>query len=84
MTAVTYREMLTGDRFYYGAEMVTTRGFPAPDVARQLVALGQTLLDDPRIGWISITDNPGGAPMLPPDWLAGRLACTSRRGSWSI
>ena len=36
------------------------------------------LLADPRIGWISITDNPGGGPMLPPDWLAGLVA--ERRG----
>ena len=32
------------------------------------------LLADPRIGWISITDNPGGGPMLPPDWLGGLVA----------
>ena len=36
--------------------------------------LARGLLDDPRIGWISITDNPGGGPMLPPDWLAGKFA----------
>ena len=31
-------------------------------------------MDDPRIGWISLTDNPGGGPMLPPDWIAGLVA----------
>ena len=36
--------------------------------------MGRSLLDDPRIGWVSITDNPGGTPMLPPDWLASLLA----------
>ena len=41
---------------------------------RSLVALARALLDDPRIGWISVTDNPGGGPMLPPDWLAGQVA----------
>ena len=70
----TYRELLTSDRFIYGAEVVTTRGYaPAgqPDKLRQFA---EALLADSRIGWISITDNPGGAPMLPPDWLAGLVA----------
>ena len=26
---VSFREMITGSRFYYGAEIVTTRGLPA-------------------------------------------------------
>ena len=68
---VGFREMITGDRFYYGAEIVTTRGIPAPGAPNHLLNLAQACLADPRIGWISITDNPGGAPMLPPDWLAG-------------
>jgi methylenetetrahydrofolate reductase (NADPH) len=70
---VTYREMLTGGRFYYGAELVTTRGLPAPGAPHALLDLAKACLADPRIGWISVTDNPGGAPMLPPDWLAGHL-----------
>jgi methylenetetrahydrofolate reductase (NADPH) len=74
---VTYREMLTGGRFYYGAEVVTTRGTAAPPAMPELVAFARALLDDPRIGWISVTDNPGGGPMLPPDWLAGQV--TDRR-----
>lgn len=65
--------MVNGDRFYYGAEVVTSRGIAPPDSSSRLVALAEALVDDPRIGWISITDNPGGAPMLPPDWLAGLL-----------
>jgi len=76
---VGYREMLQGDRFYYGVEVVTTRGPIQAGEQGQLVATAETLLDDPRVGWISITDNPGGAPMLPPDWLAGLLPqCRSR------
>ena len=67
------REILTGSRFCYGAEIVTTRGFTPQGAASQLVELGDKLLKDPRIGWVSITDNPGGAPMLPPDWLARQL-----------
>ena len=35
--------------------------------------LARACLADPRIGWISITDNPGGTPMLPPDWLGGMV-----------
>lgn len=66
--------MLSGDRFYYGAEVVTTRGFTPQGSTDQLVGLAGDLLPDPRIGWISITDNPGGAPMLPPDYLAGKFA----------
>ncbi len=65
--------MLTGGRFYYGAEVVTTRGIAAPASAPDVVALARSLSDDPRIGWVSVTDNPGGGPMLPPDWLAGQL-----------
>ncbi len=71
---VAFRDMLRGSRFCYGAEVVTTRG-PLPDDGPQdVVGLARGLLEDPRIGWISITDNPGGGPMLPPDWLAGKFA----------
>ena len=66
--------MLTGGRFYYGAEVVTTRGPLIGGAQQDMVGMARSLLDDPRIGWISVTDNPGGAPMLPPDWLAGQVA----------
>ncbi len=66
-----FRDLLHSDRFYYGAELVTTRGFTEPQAPNQLADTARALLEDPRIGWISITDSPGGAPMLPPDWLAG-------------
>jgi methylenetetrahydrofolate reductase (NADPH) len=75
---VTYRDMLTSGRFYYGAEVVTTRGLQPVDSPGNLAGFAKDLLDDPRIGWISITDNPGGGPMLPPDWLGGLVA--ERRG----
>ncbi len=61
--------MLASGRFYYGAEVVTTRGLEPVDPPGNLAAFARDLLADPRIGWISITDNPGGGPMLPPDWL---------------
>lgn len=69
----TYREMITGDRFDYGVEVVTTRGLSLPGSPGDLAAHAGSLLGDPRVGWISVTDNPGGAPMLPPDWLAGLM-----------
>jgi methylenetetrahydrofolate reductase (NADPH) len=70
---VSLRQMLASERFYYGAEVVTSRGLFAHDSPNSLATFAQDLLGDARIGWISITDSPGGAPMLPPDWLAGRL-----------
>ncbi len=71
---VTYREMLASGRFYYGAEVVTTRGLDPVDSPGNLASFAKDLLADARIGWISITDNPGGGPMLPPDWLGGLVA----------
>jgi methylenetetrahydrofolate reductase (NADPH) len=76
---VAFREMIVGEPFYYGVEVVTTRGFPPPDAPDNLAAFGRDLLSDPRVGWISITDNPGGGPMLPPDWLANMVADQRRR-----
>ncbi len=70
----SFRQMLTGGRFYYGAELVTTRGIADAKGGSKLVELGEALAADPRIGWISVTDNPGGNPMLPPDWLGRLLA----------
>jgi len=66
--------MLSSGQFYYGAEVVTTRGLQPSDSPGNLAAFARDLLADSRIGWISITDNPGGGPMLPPDWLAGLVA----------
>jgi methylenetetrahydrofolate reductase (NADPH) len=71
---VAFREMICGEKFYYGAEVVTTRGLPAPGSPADVAAFAKALLADPRIGWISITDSPGGAPMLPPGWLGGLVA----------
>lgn len=70
----SFQSLLTGGQFIYGAELVSTRGIPAPGETSKLVDLGKALLNDPRIAWLSITDNPGGNPMLPPDWIAGHLA----------
>ncbi|MCL2304621.1 MAG: methylenetetrahydrofolate reductase C-terminal domain-containing protein [Planctomycetaceae bacterium] len=60
--------------FLYGAEIVSSRGIPLPDETAAPLALTRSLLGDSRIAWVSITDNPGGGPMLPPDWFGGQLA----------
>jgi methylenetetrahydrofolate reductase (NADPH) len=81
----SFRQILSGGGFHYGAEVVTTRGLPAaggaPGAAgsADAAALASALVADARIGWVSITDSPGGAPMLPPDWLAGQLASQRER-----
>jgi methylenetetrahydrofolate reductase (NADPH) len=69
-----FRDLLTGNRFGYGVEVVSSRGMEPADSPRGLAAFARALLDDPRVGWISITDNPGGVAMLPPDWLARFVA----------
>lgn len=65
--------MLTGNTFGYGAELVTTRGYAPPEQTNKLAELGEQLCREPRIAWVSLTDNPGGNTMLPPDWLGRRL-----------
>jgi methylenetetrahydrofolate reductase (NADPH) len=70
---LSFREKLTAGRFIYGAELVTTRGMPEPDQPSKLVELGEALAADSRIAWVSITDNPGGNPMIPADWVANML-----------
>ena len=65
--------MLGAGQFIYGAELVTTRGIPEPDRTPKLVELGEALAADSRFAWVSITDNPGGNPMLPADWIANIL-----------
>lgn len=69
----TFREELTSGRFLYGAELVATRGYTPADQPDKVVQLGQALASDPRMSWISITDNPGGNVMPAPDWLGRRL-----------
>lgn len=68
----TFRCALTESSFPIGAEIVTTRGIPQS--AARLPSFAKELLSDERINYISVTENPGGNPMLPPDWLVGQLA----------
>ena len=63
----------------YGAEVTTSRGLPASDDAAAPVVLARELLGDSCIDWISVTDNPGGGPMLPPDWIADKFAAQAAK-----
>jgi methylenetetrahydrofolate reductase (NADPH) len=75
---LTFPQMLDAPTFVYGAEVVTSRGIAEPSDHSTTIKLAQALADDPRIAWISVTDNPGGNPMLPADWLGPIVA---QRGS---
>ncbi|MFH1024765.1 MAG: methylenetetrahydrofolate reductase C-terminal domain-containing protein [Planctomycetota bacterium] len=75
----SFRERLESGRFCYGVELVTTRGIVPAGTPAKLAQTGEALLADPRIDWVSITDNPGGNPMLPPDWLARLLSAQKSR-----
>lgn len=77
-SGTSFRDLLNSDTFVFGAELVTTRGIPGPDHPSKLRTLGEQLAADPKISWISITDNPGGNPMLPADWPANALAPTGK------
>jgi len=77
--AASFRDLLNGGKFVYGAGLVTTRGIPETSGPPKLVELGEALAADPRISWVSITDNPGGNPMLPADWLANILKPTGKQ-----
>jgi methylenetetrahydrofolate reductase (NADPH) len=61
------------DAFVVAAELVTTRGLIVAGSGRELLETARALADDPRIGVLSITDNPGGHAMLAPDTLGTDL-----------
>jgi methylenetetrahydrofolate reductase (NADPH) len=71
---IPFRDLLSGNRFPYGVEVVSSRRLETADMTGGLASFAQSLLANPQVGWISITDNPGGGPMLPPDWLANLVA----------
>ena len=77
--APAYRDLLCDRDFVYGVETVPARGIGLPKSFGRLVDEVEALIVDPRFSWISITDNPGGTPMLPPDWLASALQEHGRR-----
>ncbi|HTW11326.1 MAG TPA: methylenetetrahydrofolate reductase C-terminal domain-containing protein [Solirubrobacteraceae bacterium] len=70
----TLREKLEApDAFVIAAELVTSRGVLEQHSGQALVELSHQLADDPRIDVVSLTDNPGGNPMIAPDMLANRM-----------
>src|SRR5687768_1506864 len=59
--------------FVVAAELVTSRGLIGAESGRELLQTARELATDPRIGVLSITDNPGGHAMLAPDTLGTDL-----------
>lgn len=73
-TRNTFRDMLTGNDFHYGVELVSSRGMPRADrTDTKTLREAEALARNNHFGWVSITDNPGGNPMLPADWLGHRI-----------
>lgn len=60
--------------FVVAAELVTSRGLLGGESGRELLKTARELATDPRIGVLSITDNPGGHAMLAPDTLGTELS----------
>ena len=70
----TLREKLSApDAFVIGTELVTSRGVLEQHSGQALVELAHQLAENPRIDFLSLTDNPGGNPMIAPDMLANRM-----------
>lgn len=61
-------------RFVIAAELVTSRGLISAEAGQRVAGLARDLAAHPRIDVVSITDNPGGNPMLAPDTVASELA----------
>lgn len=60
------------DKFLLGTELVTTRGTIQQKDGKKVVDLAKELCRNPKVDWISFTENPGGNPMHSPDTL-GRI-----------
>ncbi|MDE3130672.1 MAG: methylenetetrahydrofolate reductase C-terminal domain-containing protein, partial [Acidobacteriota bacterium] len=70
----TLREKLSApDAFVIATELVTGRGVLEQHSGQALVELAHQLARNPRIDVLSLTDNPGGNPMIAPDMLANRM-----------
>lgn len=61
------------DRFITCVELVTSRGTLADRSGKRVLAMAQALAADPRFDALSITDNPGGNPMITADALGTPL-----------
>ena len=70
----TLREKLEApDAFVIAAELVTGRGVVEQHSGKALVELAHQLAENPRFDFLSLTDNPGGNPMIAPDMLGNRM-----------
>jgi methylenetetrahydrofolate reductase (NADPH) len=70
----TLHEMLDAPgAFVVGAELVTSRGVLEQHSGQALVELAHRLAENPRVDVLSLTDNPGGNPMIAADMLANRM-----------
>ena len=70
----TFRELLARPgASVVAAEVVTSRGLITAESSRRVMTMARELAADPRIDVLSITDNPGGNAMLPPDTLGTDL-----------
>ncbi len=70
----TLRERLDAPgAFVVAAELVTSRGVLEQHSGQALVELARQLAENPRIDVLSLTDNPGGNPMIAADMLANRM-----------
>ncbi|HEU4599741.1 MAG TPA: methylenetetrahydrofolate reductase C-terminal domain-containing protein [Solirubrobacterales bacterium] len=68
------REQLSAPgAFVVATELVTSRGLITAKKGEALLEVARELAADPRIGVLSITDNPGGHAMLAPDTLGTDL-----------
>jgi methylenetetrahydrofolate reductase (NADPH) len=66
----TLRERLTqSDEFLFGVELVSIRGSMGERSAVKARTFAAQLVENPRVAWISITDNAGGNPRLAPQAL---------------
>ena len=61
------------DRFITCVELVTSRGTLADRGGKRVLEMAQALAADPRFDALSITDNPGGNPMITADALGTPL-----------
>lgn len=64
---LTLREKLyESDQFLTGVELVSVRGTMATKSAVKARTFAMDLVEEPRVDWVSITDNAGGNPQLAP------------------
>lgn len=60
-------------QFVVAVELTTSRGTLAEDSGRRVLRLARRLVQNPRIGALCVTDNPGGNAMLAADTLGTDL-----------